>query len=111
MKIFSKFIYVVLISFFLSSCYKKYKSKIAVCDGNLFVEQFNHKLIDVAYDYLTDSSNFRMYVGKFDYEHGYYRYNCQKDSLEISETYEGKVINIRKYSLVDLRKGKEGFLR
>lgn len=90
-------------------CYQKYNSTISVCDKKLFVEVYNHNIIDVGYDYLTDSSNFRMYVCKFDNEHGYYRYNCQGDSIEISETYEGKVVNIRKYSLIDLRKGKEGF--
>lgn len=102
-----KYLFVVLISFVLTSCYKRYNRTIIVCDGNLFVEQFNHRFIDVAYDYLTDSTNFRIYVGKFDSEHGYYRYNCQKDSLVISETYEGKVINFRKYSLADLRKSNE----
>ena len=103
MKISSKFIFVVLFSFFLTSCYKKYRHTNTVCNGKLFIEQFNHKTIDVAYDYLTDSSNFRIYVGKFDNEHGYYRYNCQNDSIEISETYEGKVLNFRKYSLINLR--------
>jgi hypothetical protein len=100
---------VIFFSFFLIGCYKKYSRTIAGCNKNLFVEVYKNNAIDVAYDYLTDSSNFRMYVGKFDYEHGYYRYNCQGDSLEISETFEGKVINNRKYSLIDLRKGKEGF--
>lgn len=109
MKKSSTLIIVTMFSFLLSGCYKKYSRTVTVCDGKLFVEVYKHNFIDVAYDYLTDSSNFRMYVGKFDYEHGYYRYNCQGDSLEISETYEGKVINIRKYSLIDLRKEKEGF--
>ena len=94
----------VLFSFFLTGCYKKYRSTSTVCNKKFFVEQFNHTSIDVAYDYLTDSSNFRIYVGKFDYEHGYYRYNCRNDSIDISETYEGKVINSRKYSIIYLRK-------
>lgn len=100
---------VLILPFFLLSCNTKYKSTIKVCDGKLFVEQFNSKYIDVAYDYLTDSTNFRIYIGKFDNEHAYYRYNCESDSVQISEIYEGKVINIRKYSLDDLRKRKEGF--
>jgi hypothetical protein len=103
------FIIVILFSFFLSGCYKKYSRTITVCDNKLFVERYSHNFIDVAYYYLTDSSNFRMYVGKFDNEHGGYSFNCKGDSIEISEDYEGKVINIRKYSLDDLRKRKEGF--
>ena len=104
MKIHSKIICLILFSIFFTSCNKKYNRTVTVCDGNLFVEVFKHQSIDVAYDYLTDSSNFRIYVGKFDYEHAYYRYNCQNDSLEISETYEGEIINVRKYSLDSLRK-------
>jgi len=103
MKKFSTLVIMMLFSLFFTSC-KKYESTIAICDKKLFVEIYKNKFIDVAYDYLTDSSNFRIYIGKFDYEHGYYRYNCQNDSVEISETFEGEIINIRKYSLVDLRK-------
>lgn len=99
----------VTLFFLLGGCTKEYSRTITVCDGKLFVEVYKHNFIDIAYDYLTDSTNFRIYVGKFDYEHAYYRYNCQKDSITISESYVGKVINIRKYSLVDLRKSKNGF--
>lgn len=109
MKKSSTLIIVILFSFFLAGCYKKYSRTITVCDGKLFVERYSNNLIDVVYYYLTDSSNFNMYVGKFDNEHGGYSFKCQKDSLEISETYEGKLINIKKYSLVDLRRGKEVF--
>jgi hypothetical protein len=103
------FIIVVFFSFFLTGCYKEYDRTINVCDEKLFVERYSHSFIDVAYYYLTDSSYFRMYVGKFDNEHGGYSFNCRGDSLEISESDEGKVINIKKYSLVDLRKSKVGF--
>ncbi len=109
MKKSSIFSIVILFSFFLAGCYKKYNRTITVCDGNLFVERYRHNFIDVAYYYLTDSSSFRMYVGKFDNEHGGYYFNCNNDSITISETYEGKVTNIRKYRLLDLSKGKEGF--
>lgn len=109
MKKSSTLIIVILFSFFLAGCYKKYSRTITICDEKIFVERYEHNFIDVAYYYLTDSSSFRMYVGKFDNEHGGYFIKCQNDSVEISESYEGKVINIRKYSLVDLRKGKEGF--
>jgi hypothetical protein len=103
------FIVLIFSSLFLASCYKKYNRTITVCDDKLFVEKYDYNSIDVAYIYLTDSSNFRIYVGKYDNEHGGYSFNCHGDSLTISESYEEKVINIRKYSLVDLRKGKEGF--
>lgn len=103
------FIILIFFSFLLASCIKKYSRTITVCDEKLFVEKYDHNFVDVAYCYLTDSSNFRMYVGKFDNEHGGYSFNCKGDSIEISEDYDGKIINIRKYSLINLRKGKEGF--
>ena len=109
MKKFSRLIIAMLFLHLIAGCDKKYDRTITVCDGNLFVERYSPSYIDVAYYYLTDSSNFRMYVGKFDNEHGGYSIICQSDSIAISETYEGKVINIRKYSLVALRKSNEGF--
>ncbi|CAN5453913.1 hypothetical protein BH11BAC3_BH11BAC3_14340 [soil metagenome] len=109
MKKSSTLVIILLFSFAFASCYKKYSRTITVCDGNLYLERYRHNLIDVAYYYLTDSSNFRIYVGKFDNEHGGYSIKCQNDSIKISETFEGKVTNMRKYSLVDLVKGKEGF--
>ncbi len=109
MKKFPILIVVIFFSFFLAGCYKEYSRTIIVCDGKLFVERYRHNFIDVAYYYLTDSSNFRIYIGEFDNEHGGYSFKCQGDSLEIPETYEGKIINTRRYSLIDLRKRKEGF--
>ncbi len=104
MKKISTLFVLMLFSLLISGCIKKYSRTLTVCDGNIFVERYHHNFIDVAYYYLTDSTNFKMYVGKFDNEHGGYSFKCQKDSISISETYEGKVMNARKYSLVDLRK-------
>ena len=105
----SKFIIVILITFVLAGCHEKYNRTISVCDGKLFVERYEHSFIDVAYYYLTDSTSFRMYVGKFDNEHAGYSFKCYNDSLSISEHYEEKVIKTKKYSLNELRKSKEGF--
>ena len=104
MKRLSKLIYVLLFTLLISGCYEKYNRTISVCDGNLFVERYSHSFIDVGYYYLTDSSNFRMFVGKFDNEHGGFSFKCQADTISISESYEGEIINLRKYSLLDLRK-------
>jgi hypothetical protein len=109
MKKYLTLLILVFFPFFLGGCFKKFDCTIKVCDKKLFVERYRHRFIDVGYYYLTDSSNFRMFVGKIDDEHGGYYFICQGDSLKISETYEGDVINVRKYSLIDLRKGKEGF--
>jgi len=99
---------VMLLSFYITGCYKKYSRTISVCDGNIFVERYHHNFIDVAYYYLTDSINFRIYVGKFDNEHGGYSFKCQNDSITIFKSYEGKNTNVIKYSLVDLRNNKVG---
>lgn len=71
---------VFLICLMLLSC-KKYKRTIKVCNGTFFAESFVTNPMGVEANYLTDSVNFRMYVGKVDEEHEDYVYRCNQDSL------------------------------
>lgn len=53
-----------------SGCYEKYDHTYELCDNKLYVETYHNSVIDIGYKYLTDSCNFRIYVGKYDNEHG-----------------------------------------
>jgi hypothetical protein len=111
--------------FFIRSDKSKGKlaSTVQLCDKPLFVETY--KIFesgayggDRVSDYLTDSFNFRMYVGTFDNGKEHFKYQCMGDSIylsKISFVEEGmpyktktisKIIYKRAYSLLDLKKKK-----
>lgn len=81
---------IVLLPFAQLSCRSKanHSSTIGVCDKLLLVEKY---LIsgggayggDRVSDYLTDSINFRMYVGTLDNAHENFNYECKGDSVYI----------------------------
>lgn len=61
----------------------RYQRTFKICGNKLFVESFETNPMGIEADYLTDSVNFRMYVGKIDAEHEDYVYICNQDSLII----------------------------
>jgi len=81
------------IAFILTSC-RNNKSKkdhivtIALNNKQVFVEKYRI-YGGSAYDggivsvYLTDSSNFRKYIGTYDNSHQSYKYECNGDSVRI----------------------------
>ncbi len=73
----------------LISCIKKYKFTSKLNDTNLFVEVYNVNPFGVNADYLTDSINFRKYIGDWDEEHEEYLYNCKGDSIYIKKIVSG----------------------
>jgi hypothetical protein len=111
-----------------TSCIKRHKFTTKVCNKNLYAEVFIINPAGVNEDYLTDSVNFRMYVGKWDDEHENYSYICKGDSIEIekfAENEEGlswqtdssngstylkgdsmKMIETKTYNILDLKKSK-----
>lgn len=98
-------------TFFFLSC-RQYKRTIIVCDRNLFVETFNVNPAGVDSDYITDSLNFRMYVGKFDSDHEVFNYRCMGDSIVIRKFAQldmsgMKVIKTEIFSLNDLKAAKK----
>jgi glycine/serine hydroxymethyltransferase len=103
----------ILIGFSFIGCVKKYKRNAKVCDGKLFVEIFNVNPAGVDSHYLTDSLNFRVYIGKFDNEHENFHYFCRGDSIIIEKLSTNdasgirKATPFRKYNLEDLKKRKD----
>lgn len=95
----------------LSSCAKTYRGTANVCDGKLYVEIFRIVPIGGDTDYLTDSANFRIYIGSCDPEQTTYTYNCEGDSVIIKEVTLGresnytlhKVLSRKAYSLEQLK--------
>lgn len=94
----------------LMSCVKKYKFTSSVCNGKLYAENFNINPAGLDEVYLTDSLNFRLFVGKIDNEHENFHFICKGDSVfiekiaSIDTTSIMKVIETRVYSLVKLRR-------
>jgi|SRR6185312_4434865 len=106
----SRLLYLALIVL-LSSCTKTYRGTAHVCDGKLYVEIFRIVPIGGDIDYLTDSANFRLYIGSSDPEQTTYTYDCEGDSIIIKEVtlnrgemYElHKVLSRNAYSLQELK--------
>jgi len=69
----------------LTGCIKAYIRTLKVCDKKMYVEIFNTNPAGVNSEYVTDSLNFRMYVGKVDEEHEDFVYRCSQDSLIIEK--------------------------
>src|SRR5882757_2870181 len=102
----------LLLVFGLVSCEKKYYSTAKVCNGSLYVEVFRINPAGEYADYLTDSTNFRIYIGIFDPEEDLYSYTCKGDSILVEKFNRGRESDYRThetlsrkvYSLRELRK-------
>ena len=84
-----KALYSVVLCLVLVSCYRRYKLTGKVCNNELYVEFFQTNPAGVDAEYLTDSVNFRHFVGKIDEEHERYTYKCQGDSIYIKKFVHG----------------------
>jgi hypothetical protein len=71
------------ISFLFIGCIKKHKFSVKACNGLFYVEVFNVNPAGVDEDYMTDSFNFKIFVGKTDSEHENFRYVCKGDSITV----------------------------
>ena len=92
-------------------CGRKYDRTVKVCGDSLYVEVYDMNLVGTSLDYLTDTINFRLFVGKYDNEHENFNYRCEGDTLSIRKIQRaleigGKktVTSIRKYSITQLKK-------
>jgi hypothetical protein len=90
-------------------------SSTQLCNKKLFVETY---IIfgggagggDRVSEYLTDSSNFRIYIGTYVQTYKHYWYNCIGDSIQVHEMDEqngNKIIGVRSYYLPELKNGKK----
>ena len=93
-------------------CVKQYKHTAKVCNDKFYVEIFNINPAGVDCDYITDSTNFRLYVGKWDNEHENFTYSCVGDSLFIDKigisdiTGKFQILEKKAYYLPNLKKNK-----
>jgi hypothetical protein len=103
---------VLICCLFFMSCRKKHESTEAICSG-LFREVFNVNPMGVDSHYVTDSTTFRLYVGRVDNEHENYSYTCIGDSLKIEKvavvdmTSVLKPIETRYFIISQLKKDKK----
>ena len=66
-------------------CVKKHSVTYPICNDKIFVERFNINIFGVDAEYITDSINFRYYIGKYDNEHEQLIVICNNDSLIIEK--------------------------
>ena len=87
----TKIVLVSLASILISSCFRTHKYELTwkVCDSNLFVEVYEVNSFGLKAQYLTDSLNFKKYIGDWDDEHEHYSYTCIGDSVYIMKTIRG----------------------
>lgn len=112
------FISLAVVSFSCQNVRSKAKhyNTAKVCKGKLFVETYEISGNgafggDKVSEYLTDSVNFRMYVGTFDNSDEAYSFLCTGDSVEvyrvaIRSNIQNKIVRKQSYSLSGLQAKK-----
>lgn len=101
----------MLILSFATGCIAKHKFTVRLCAGKIYSEVFNVNPAGVDEAFLTDSENFRVYIGKIDNEHDLLRYSCNGDTISVfkfSQDSTGvmKMVDRRALSLRNLSKNK-----
>jgi hypothetical protein len=92
-------------------CIGKHKFTVRLCNEKIYSEIFNVNPAGVDVAYLTDSDNFRVYIGKLDSDHDLLRYSCEGDTIKIlkfsqDSTGKMKMVDTRSLSLTNLVKNK-----
>ena len=75
--------YIFFVVYFICISCKTYKRTVKVCDETLFVEAFITNPMGLQVQYLTDSTNFRLYLGEIEEEHEDFVPKCIGDTLII----------------------------
>jgi hypothetical protein len=94
------------------SCGKNYYTTAKVCHDSLYVEVFRVNPFGEYSTYLTDSTNFRVFMGIYDPENEAYTYSCKGDSIIVwkhtlgykSSDQISKTLSTKVYSLRELKK-------
>jgi hypothetical protein len=91
-------------------------STVRICNGTLFIETFTifgsgSYGGDRVSDYLTDSLDFRIYIGAYDNSDEAYSYECKGDSVKIYKVIgikegKNKIITTRTYNVLGLKQKK-----
>lgn len=72
----------VLIAFLFIGCAPRYRRTTPIAD-HIFKEDFNVNPAGVDAVYLTDSVNFRIFIGEYDFEHENISCTLEGDTLDI----------------------------
>jgi hypothetical protein len=94
-----------------AGCRYKFKYTIKLCNSKFYAEVYNINPAGVDEAYFTDSTTFRVYIGKFDNEHEMFKYVCDGDSITINKmaqdaTGRMKIVGTRVLSVLNLSKNK-----
>lgn len=76
-----KFLFVIIFTLFDAGCFQRIHRGTIELNCHLYVENFNVNPFGVDEVYLTDSLNFRVYVGKCDVEHERFTFVCKEDNI------------------------------
>ena len=106
-----KKIYAILcVACALTGCRHEYKFTARLRNG-LYVETYSTGIMGVlTEDRLTDSVDFRIYIGTFDDENGGFYYRCNGDSIIVQEldssdrAAKQKIVSEKIYSIAHLKK-------
>ena|SRR5579863_124498 len=99
----------LLLSLIIVGCFRRYKFTGKICGDKLYVEFYEVNPAGVDAEYITDSINFRHYIGTFDEEHERYAYDCKGDSIYIKKFGHGNgpisdtIETLLEQKVVDLR--------
>jgi hypothetical protein len=93
------------------SCQGTYYGTAKFCHDSMYLEIFKVNPAGEYDDYLTDSTNFRIYVGGHDPEHNLFSCDCHGDSVIVTKFDRGreshyryqKTLSTTVYSLQELR--------
>jgi hypothetical protein len=120
-----KFIWLIAITVSICSCKKEYKGTVAVnkynhdngCPVKLYREYYcmfsGYQTTDINAVYLTDSTNFRLYLWEYDESNEHINTTCKGDSLYVEKTVNTseipewnwpKIIERKVYDLKELQK-------
>ncbi len=104
------FLIAPVLTIFLCGCNRRHLDANEI-RGKLYIETFSAGLAgNLSAQYLTDSVNFRIYIGTFDDETEWFYYRFDGDSVyveklqNIDETTLVKTIDKKVYNLTDLKK-------
>jgi hypothetical protein len=90
----------------LVGCQTKYIRTEKTCAKTCVLEIYERSQLGISY--LTDSINFRIYVGQLNFENEYYQYECKDDTLIVLKYSKGlgnsnDLIATNKYNLKQLK--------
>jgi hypothetical protein len=79
----AKFLFILIFVVFGNGCFQRSKRETIELNCHLYIERFNINPFGVDEIYLTDSLNFRVYVGKYDVEHQTFTFVCKENNIMI----------------------------